>query len=338
MNEKKQNKPNDKIKKEDFVVQKINNKKIPEFSKDIPGVVNTKINQIKGDKNMYRAYQASTILMKEEMRKKSPEDYKKLKDVKDSDIIVIAGQYDHGQVVFEMTEIPFTVISPTDFDKLELRDDQILFINCPGVLTNQGIRKAVTFVEEGGLLVTTDWALKNVLEIGFPNYVRYNKNPTGDDVVRVEFIDSNDKFLDGLIDKESDPVWWLEGSSYPIEVLDKEKVKVLVKSKEMKEKYGESAIVVTFEFGEGKVYHLTSHFYLQRTETRTKRHKKSSMDYATEKKINLSTGDKEKFAKNFKDISLGEVESAYTTQKAISNLVIEQKNRVAERKKSDEEI
>lgn len=338
MKEKKITNPKGNIEEKNLKSQKINNNKVPDFSKDIPGVVKTKLDQIKGDKNMYRAYQASTILMREEMKKRSPEDYKKLKNVKDSDIIVIAGQYDHGQVVFEMTEIPFTVVSPTDYDKIELREDQIVFINCPGVLTNKGIRKTVTFVEQGGLLVTTDWALKNVLELGFPNFVRYNKQPTGDEVVRVEFIDTDDKFLDGLIDKESDPVWWLEGSSYPIEVIDKDKVKVLVKSKEMKEKYGESAIVVTFEFGEGKVYHLTSHFYLQRTETRTKRHKKSSYDYAVEKDINLSSEDKIKFDRNFKDVSLGEVESAYTTQKAISNLVIEQKNRVAGRKRTDDEL
>ena len=39
----------------------------------------------------------------------------------------------------------------------------------------------------------------------------------------------------GFIDQEKDaaPVWWLEGCSYPIQVLDKERVKVLVRSDEL---------------------------------------------------------------------------------------------------------
>jgi len=45
-------------------------------------------------------------------------------------------------------------------------------------------------------------------------------------------------------------------------VLDKERVRVLASSKEMEQKYGHPAIVVAFEVGKGKVYHMTSHFYL----------------------------------------------------------------------------
>jgi hypothetical protein len=66
-------------------------------------------------------------------------------------------------------------------------------------------------------------------------------------------------------------VWWLEGSSYPIQILDKKKVKVLVRSDELKRRYGHDPVIVSFEWGEGIVYHMISHFYLQRSETRTKK-------------------------------------------------------------------
>jgi len=76
----------------------------------------------------------------------------------------------------------------------------------------------------------------------------------------------------GFIDQEKDasPVWWLEGSSYPIQILDK-KVKVLVRSDELKRRYKHDPVIVSFEYGEGIVYHMISHFYLQRSETRTQK-------------------------------------------------------------------
>jgi len=46
--------------------------------------------------------------------------------------------------------------------------------------------------------------------------------------------------------------WWLEGSSYPIRVLDP-RVEVLVRSEEMGKRYGETPLVITFGYGEGRV-------------------------------------------------------------------------------------
>ena len=81
----------------------------------------------------------------------------------------------------------------------------------------------------------------------------------------------------GFLDQEKDsaPVWWLEGSSYTIEVLDKEKVKILVRSDELKARYEHDAVIISFEWGKGIVYHMISHFYLQRSETRTKKQGKA---------------------------------------------------------------
>jgi hypothetical protein len=57
----------------------------------------------------------------------------------------------------------------------------------------------------------------------------------------------------------------LEGASYPIRILDR-RVTVLVRSQEMGRKYQEDPLVVTFDYGEGTVFHLTSHYYLQRSQ------------------------------------------------------------------------
>ena len=54
-------------------------------------------------------------------------------------------------------------------------------------------------------------------------------------------------------------------------MLDKEKVKVLVRSDELKRRYKHDPVIISFEWGKGCVYHMISHFYLQRSETRTQK-------------------------------------------------------------------
>ena len=84
----------------------------------------------------------------------------------------------------------------------------------------------------------------------------------------------------GFLDQEKDaaPVWWLECSSYPIEILDKKKVKVLVRSEELKKRYKHDPVIISFEYGKGVVYHMISHFYLQRSETRTQKQGESKLN------------------------------------------------------------
>jgi hypothetical protein len=194
------------------------------------------------------------------------------------------------------------------------------------------LRKIKTFVSSGGFLFTTDWALKHVLEEAFPGYVRYNEKRTRDEVVRVEILDTDDPFLKSLLGPKDDPQWWLEGSSYPIQILDKEKVHVLVTSKEIEQKYGEAPVFITFEYGEGKIYHMISHFYLQRSETRTKRQKLSGELYMAEKDIDSAAMPKY-LALGIKDASLGDVESAFTSAAMMRKIMYDKRMQI---KKKDE--
>jgi hypothetical protein len=179
-------------------------------------------------------------------------------------------------------------------------------------------------VEEGGFLFTTDWAVKHVLQLAFPGFLEYNGRSTADEVVRVEIVDREDPFLSSVLGPADDPQWWLEGSSYPIRVLRPDQVRVLVTSKELGEKYGEPAVFLTFEFGEGRVYHMISHFYLQRTETRTRRHAASSYTFLEEKGISPA-----QFTKYVElgadDADLGSVEAAFSSRSMMSRVLYEKK-------------
>jgi hypothetical protein len=274
--------------------------------------------------SMQSAYRVAEELLKDRLRKEAPEALRELEDLNAADIIVTRGQYDHIEQVFSHGGIPCTAVDPGAIDSAELRPDQVIFVNCAGNFTPPGLRKLHQFVHEGGFLFTTDWALRNVLEPAFPGFVEYNNRPTADDVVRVEILTDDDPFLSSILGPGDDPQWWLEGSSYPIRVLDHEKVQVLVKSKELEEKWGDAPVFVTFPFGAGRVYHMISHFYLQRTETRTKRHAGTSYDFLKEKGI--SEAEFAKYAALGADESnLGSVESALASRSMLSRVMYEKK-------------
>ena len=283
-----------------------------------------------GAQEMDVAYKISNQLVRERLERENPEDIAILDSVAESDIVCVQGTYDHIHLVLNAIGVPFAHVTHSQLQKMDLKPEQTVYVNCPCNFPAAAARKLSAFVEAGGMLITTDWALKNVLEVGFPNTVKYNGRATGDEVVAVEIVDHEDEILKGFIDQEKDaaPVWWLEGSSYPIEILDKKKVKVLVRSDELKRRYGADPVIISFEWGKGIVYHMISHFYLQRSETRTKKQESSASSYA--KAQNMSSSTVMMFEEMEQDapmMNYGIVQSAATSSEFVSRALLKQKKR-----------
>lgn len=270
---------------------------------------------------MRGAYAAARVLIDAEMPREQAD---LLRAVESSDVVVVRGEYDHIEQVLDILEIPHTLVSVPDVDRLTLRPEQLLIINCPGNLSRKGVAKVREFVETGGSLFTTDWALKHVLEPAFPGIVAYNERPTADDVVRIEIKDTSSRFLQGVFHEGADPLWWLEGSSYPIRILAPEKVRVLLTSRELEEKWGESPVAVTFDYGRGDVFHMISHYYLQRAECRTSRHQQNWKAYAAEVGA-VAVADAAPAA--YDALSLGEVEAAHKSAWFMQNIIADKQRR-----------
>ena len=273
--------------------------------------------------NTQAAYLGGASIARDRMANEAPLDAEALAAVVASDIVVVSGCYDHVERVLQALEVPYQTVQPGSLARVDLRPEQLLVVNCPGELTPAEIIKVRDFVAAGGSLFTTDWALRNVIEPAFPGLVEYNDRPTGDDVVGIEVVDSDSPYLQGVLDGADDPQWWLEGSSYPIRVLDPERVRVLIRSGELGEKYGECAVAVVFEFGKGEVFHMISHYYLQRTELRNARHEQAAASYASEKGVSVDF----ETAKMMADLNLGDVEAAATSSRLIANILADKKRR-----------
>jgi len=270
-----------------------------------------------------RAYKAAATITREQLRRDAPERARALDSVEQSDVVVVAGEYDHVESVLEALEVPHTVIQTHDMDRLALRPEQLLIVNCPGVVSAAAVTRIRAFVEAGGSLFTTDWALKHVVEPAFPGVLAFSMAPTRDDVVRIEVRDADNIYLQGVLDGQDDPQWWLEASSYPISIIDQERVDVLITSRELGEKYGETPVAVWFRWGKGDVFHMISHYYLQRTELRTARHQSSAEAYFAEKGVDLSPA----MCQGIEDLCLADVESAKPSAAFMSNVIIEKKRR-----------
>ena len=284
---------------------------------------------------MSTAYRVAQEMIKDKLKDVDEDMAAEFEELGQSEVIVSKGVHDYIEQVFNGIGLKHNLINPQQFEKIDLDPDKIIFINCPGNVTSKGLRNLVTFVEKGGFLFTTDWALRHVIEPGFPGYIKYNNRPTNDEVVRVDILAEEDPFLQSLIGPNDDPQWWLEGSSYPIEILNHKEVDILIKSKEIEKKYGESAVFVTFDYGKGKVYHMISHFYLQRAETRTARHAKSGAEYANEK-LNMDQYREEKYKNmGIDDANLSDVEAAYSSS-SIMNKILWDKRKMAEMEREDE--
>ncbi len=277
-----------------------------------------------GDEKMADANAVAATVVKERMRTTRPRDFQLLKEVEKAEIIVVRGTYDRVEDVLTAVEIQHLVIDPLQLDTIELNAKQLVIVNCPGSLSEKGIVKIRKFVKAGGFLYTTDWALLAV-QRAFPGYIEFNGVETENDVVAVRVRKKDNVFLQHLSLSKSEPKWWLEDSSYPIKVL-RDDVEVLIGSAEMKKKYGESAVAVTFPYGDGRVLHIASHFYLQQNETRTATEAKAATAWL-EQDSDLPDAVAKKVAASTKSgkASGGDVNSAYSAQQMTTNIVVERK-------------
>ncbi len=270
-----------------------------------------------------RAYRSAARLTGARMAREAPLDAAALAAVEASDIVVVPGQYDHVERVLDVLGLPYTRVAAHGLPGISLRPEQLLVVNCPGTVPRQAIDQIRRFVEGGGSLFTTDWALRHVIEPAFPGLLAYNERPTADAVVRMEIVQADNPFLRGVMDGADDPQWWLEASSYPIQVLDPGRVEVLLASRELEQRWGECPIAVLFHHGRGEVFHMVSHYYLQRTELRGERHAAQASAYWDEKGVAPTPA----ALADMDGLSVGDVESAASSARLFANVVADKKRR-----------
>ena len=209
---------------------------------------------------MKEAYEIAGAILRENI---ADTDRERLEAMKPENVLVVPGTYDRIGSVLDAVGVPYVEGKPT---KAALKEAQVMIVNCPGDALSRRKDQVRDWVASGGRLWTTDWAVVPLQEM-FPNYIRWNGKVTKDECIR---LDKDSRGVDEITVSgpvPERPVWWLEGSSYPFKV--SRDVEVMLTSKELKRLYGSSLVAVQWDYGQGKVKHIISHLYLQRTELRS---------------------------------------------------------------------
>ncbi|MHA2129817.1 MAG: hypothetical protein ACW99L_07590, partial [Promethearchaeota archaeon] len=156
-------------------------------------------------------------------------------------ILAVNGRYEKPKKIIEhMYASLKKVVNDKVIMKENLTQYDVVLIGCPG----NGIPfaahpKIKDFVTNGGWLITTDWALKSIIETIFPGYIRWNRAKTADAVVPCQIMLPEHPFLEGVLSeiqqskwqkqtskntKKREFRWWLETKSFPIQVINYESV------------------------------------------------------------------------------------------------------------------
>jgi HEAT repeat protein len=242
-------------------------------------------------------------------------------------IVVVTGAWDKVQLVLDHLAIPHTLLRAQQLKDQGLNPNQTILVNCEGNMDKDSLERVQWFVDVGGYLMTTDWALTKTIEPGFPGYLKqFSGSSTGNDVVVVEDAHPGHPFTAGVFDGVPALKWWLEVQAFPMTVVWPERTEVLVDSSEMRQRYGSSPMAATFRWGLGKVQHSISHFYLQEEGMQQAQKPRDRMVFAADN-LGLSLDEIRKIAKdkgfdgNLSEETMKKVAPGYSMFRLIVNVV-----------------
>ena len=179
--------------------------------------------------------------------------------VRQAPVVVVAGSADHMDQVLRKAKMKFVVVQPSELALLPLHSQQVLMVNCRGVMNQAARARVERFVRAGGFLYTTDHAVHELVEKIFPRTIAWDRKTTTQEVFKMKAQGKR-----GLLSKISSRRWQLAGGGYLFKVLDQEKVQVLMSSAQVARKYNHSgALGARFRHHDGTVIHVTGHFYSQ---------------------------------------------------------------------------
>lgn len=176
-------------------------------------------------------------------------------------LLAVRGNYDYVEKVLPHCYAGVKVLIQPNDASPNLLDFDVVFVGCPGQISvSKWGKQLVSFVEAGGVLLTTDWCLENLVQRVFPKTVAKKGTAHGSFPLRLR--QPEHPLLEGIVGYEGTS-WVVESASHRIGILDPKRVELILDAPAMGEP---SAVLVAFPVGKGLVVHAISHFHLQGSE------------------------------------------------------------------------
>ena len=177
-------------------------------------------------------------------------------------LLAVKGKYDYVEKVLPYCYTAEKVLADPKASLPSLHDFDVIFVGCPGKVSVGAWAKVIPdFLDGGGVLLTTDWCLQNLVAKLFPKILNVAGRAQGQFPLRV--LRRAHPLLEGIEQCDGTP-WVIESASHRIGVLDPKQVEVILDAPSMSEP---SAVLVAFNVGRGLVVHAISHFHLQGSES-----------------------------------------------------------------------
>ena len=185
--------------------------------------------------------------------------------VRQAPVAVVSGSAYHMDQVLRRAQVRFVVVSPEELPNLPLHSQQVLMVNCRGMMIPAARDRVRRFVAAGGFLYTTDHAVHELVEKIFPNTIAWNRVTTTEQVFPMELHGGKDsRGLLKHLGSGASQRWQVAGGGYLFKVLDPHRVEVLMQSKQVAQRYGgDGALGARFRYEDGYVIHVTGHFFTQ---------------------------------------------------------------------------
>lgn len=222
-----------------------------------------------GKDSAHGANEQAVDLLRRSLGGRGSNSLARLRELKPHELLVVKGQYDHVEDLLDMLDLKYESVEIQRLDRTKFQGRKVVFFNCTNLPPSPaGVKKIKEFVQRGGYLITSDWAVSTLLVQAFPGYLEPKmkagrKLLTPDEVIRISQSKSAGRhfLLSGLDIRKNEAKWWLEESSYPFSVLRPDDVEVLIESDDLDRKYGVRAVAATFRYGQGRVLHMLGHFF-----------------------------------------------------------------------------
>jgi hypothetical protein len=174
-------------------------------------------------------------------------------------LVEIKGAWDDSSTTLRALGIRHQTIKGGALRDYPLDGVKVMVINCPGKVPVEALQKIRNFVAGGGFLLSTDWALENVVQRAFPGYVAYNDAKASQTMVDATVQDLDPVLFKGGVTRA---YWKVDDGSELVRVLKPQAVRVLVTSSQLSNDDPDhrGILAVNFAFGKGQVLHLVGHF------------------------------------------------------------------------------
>ncbi len=176
-------------------------------------------------------------------------------------LLAIRGRFDYVEKVVPYCYAAEKRLAGSSGPPPDIAGFDVVWVGCPGKLKRRRWEEPLRrLLAAGGILVTTDWGLTNLIQVLFPGTIERAGEASGTFPLRVR--SPHHPLLEGIASCTGTP-WMVEAASHRIGIRDPKRVEVILDAPQMGEP---SAVLVAFGVGPGLVVHAISHFHLQGSE------------------------------------------------------------------------